>query len=57
MRFTEGQLREYECLMQEKPGCNRKPIKTAKERDCKNCLYFNKDCHKCSEKKCPLFDD
>jgi hypothetical protein len=57
MYFTEGQLREYERMMQEKPGYDRRPIKTVKERDCKNCLYFDERCHKCSKEKCTLFDD
>ena len=57
MYFTKGQLREYERMMQEKPGHDRKPIKTMKERDCKHCLYFDKRCYKCSKEKCALFDD
>lgn len=57
MYFTEGQLREYERMMQEKPGYNRKPIKTVKERDCKHCQFFDEHSHKCSKEKCTLFDD
>ncbi len=57
MHFTEGQLREYERMMQEKPVHDRRPIKTMKERDCKHCLNFDERCHKCSKGKCALFDD
>lgn len=57
MYFTEGQLREYERMMQEKPGYNRRPIKTVKERDCKHCKFFDEHSHKCSKEKCTLFDD
>jgi hypothetical protein len=57
MHFTEGQLREYERMMQERPGYDRRPIKTMKERDCKHCLYFDERYYKCSKEKCILFDD
>lgn len=57
MYFTEGQLREYERMMQEKPGHNRRPIKTVKEKDCKHCQFFDEHSHKCSKEKCTLFDD
>lgn len=57
MRFTEGQLRKYEHMMQEKPGYDHKPIKTMKERDCKHCLYFDERYGKCIKEKCTLFDD
>lgn len=57
MHFTEGQLREYECMMQERPGYDRRPIKTMKERDCKHCLNFDERYCKCSKEKCTLFDD
>lgn len=57
MHFTEGHLREYERLMQEKPGYDRKYIKTMKERECKHCPYFHKGFNKCSREKCALFDD
>ena len=56
MYFTEGRLRTYERMMQEKPGHDRRPIKTIKERECKHCLYFDEHCHKCSKEKCALFD-
>lgn len=57
MHFTEGELRQYERLMQEKPGFNRRPAKTMKERECKKCLYFDENYHKCSKEKCPIFVD
>ncbi|MDD4833400.1 MAG: hypothetical protein PHC44_01515 [Lutispora sp.] len=57
MYFTEGQLREYERMMQEKPGYNRRPIKKVKERDCKHCQFFDEHSRKCSKEKCTLFDD
>ena len=57
MHFTEGHLREYERLMQEKPGYDRRSTRTMKERKCKHCLYFDKHFHKCSKDKCVLFDD
>lgn len=57
MYFTEGQLREYERMMQEKPGYNRRVIKTIKERDCRNCKFFDESCNKCSKDKCDIFDD
>lgn len=57
MYFTEGRLREYERMMQEKPGHDRKPVKVAEKRDCKHCLYFDKYKGKCGKKKCVIFDD
>lgn len=59
MYFTEGQLRKYERIMQEKPEFDRKNIitKTVEERDCKHCLYFIKHHSKCSKKKCVLFEE
>ncbi|MFZ5944005.1 MAG: hypothetical protein ACOYVD_07835 [Bacillota bacterium] len=57
MYFTEGQLREYERTMQEKPIHDRRPIKSLKELDCKNYLKFDKHCRKCSKEKCTLLDD
>jgi hypothetical protein len=57
MYFTEGQLLEYERMMQEKPGYNRRVIKTMKERDCRNCKHFDESCNKCSKDKCDIFDD
>ena len=57
MHFTEGPLREYERMMQEKPGYDRRPIKSMKERDCKHCPHFNEHCRKCSKERCGIFDD
>lgn len=57
MHFTEGPLREYERMMQEKPRNDRKPVKTMQERACKYCMHYDKQSCKCSEEKCILFDD
>jgi len=57
MYFTEGQLREYERMMQEKPGYDRRPIKSMKERDCKPCPHFDEHCRKRGKEKCALCAD
>lgn len=57
MLFTEGKRREYERIMQEKPGFDHRPVKTMKERDCKHCLYYDESCRKCSQEKCVVFED
>lgn len=57
MHFTEGQLRKYERMMQEKSGYDRRPIKTVKEQDCKHCISFDEQCGKCGKEKCALFDN
>jgi len=57
MYFTEGQLLEYERIMQEKPVHDRRPIKSVKEQDRRNCQSFDKHCHKCSKQKYTLLDD
>lgn len=57
MNFTEGKLLEYERMMREKPGFDRRPVKTMKERDCKHCLYYDDHRQKCGMKKCAVFDD
>jgi len=57
MHFTEGPLREYERMMQEKPGHDRRPIKSMKARDSKHCLHFDEHCRKCNKEKCALFND
>jgi len=57
MHFTEGPLLEYERMMQEKPGYNRRLIKSMKERDCKHCLHFDEHYRKCSKERCAIFDD
>ena len=40
MYFTEGQLREYERMMQEKPGFNHEVVKTTVKKDCMHCPVF-----------------
>ena len=57
MHFTEGQLREYERMMQEKPGFDRRQIRTVKEQDCEHCMYLDKQCKTCSKEKCDLFEN
>ncbi|MEG6521358.1 hypothetical protein [Desulfotomaculum sp. 1211_IL3151] len=57
MYFTEGPLRKFERMMQEKPKREREPVKTAKTRDCKHCLHFDEHSSKCSKEKCALFGD
>ena len=51
MYFTEGWLRQYECMMQEKPKNERELVKTVKEKDYKNCLHFDEHGEKYSKKK------
>jgi len=55
--FTVGKDRIYERLMCESPGFDRRPIRTMKERDCKHCLYYDKQLCKCSQEKCVVFED
>jgi len=57
MYFTEGQLRKYERMMQEKPKYEAGSAEQSKDRDCENCLYFNAHSKKCSRDKCIVFDD
>ena len=58
MYFTEGQLLEYERLMQEKPKHGHEPpAKPVRYEDCKQCRYFDKHSGKCSKEKCVLTDD
>lgn len=57
MHFTEGQLRKYERMMQEKPGYDRRPIKTVKEQDCKHCMSVDEHCGKCGKEKCAQLDN
>ncbi len=57
MFFTEGKLTEYERMMKEKPGFDRRHVKTKKEKDCEHCLHFNESLGKCSQEKCVIFDD
>ncbi len=57
MHFTEGPLRAYERIMQEKPKHDSEPAKTVQDRDCKHCLHFDEHHHKCSKKKCVIFNE
>ena len=57
MHFTEGHLRKYERMMQEKPRHERESVKTMQDRDCKNCLHFDAYSGKCSKKKCVIFNE
>lgn len=57
MHFTEGPLRQYERMMQEKPGHDHKPIKPVKKRDCMHCLHSDKHYRRCSKEKCILLED
>lgn len=54
MYFTEGRLRTYERMMQEKPKHDREPVKPD---DCAHCLHFDKHSGKCSKEKCVIPDD
>jgi len=55
--FMVGKDREYEYLMKQIPGFDRKPDRTMKERDCKHCLYYDESNRKCSLEKCVAFED
>lgn len=55
--FTEGKHREYEYIMQETPGFDRRPAITRKERDCKHCLYYDEKSRKCNKARCLVFGD
>ena len=57
MYFTEGRLRTYERMMQEKPKHDRESAKLAKGRDCEHCLHFNKRKEECRKEKCVIPDD
>ena len=57
MLFMVGKDREYERLMKQTPGFDRKPVRTMKERDCEHCLYYDEQSRKCSQKKCVVFED
>lgn len=57
MYFTEGRLRSYERMMQEKPKYENGPVKTMQNRDCQHCLHYNKQLKKCSKEKCVIFKD
>jgi len=55
--FMVGKDREYERLMKQMPGFDRKPVRTMKERDCEHCLYYDEQNRRCSHKKCVVFED
>jgi len=57
MYFTEGRLRKYERMMQEKPRHERDPVKTMQDRDCKHCLCYDKERDQCGKEKCVVFND
>lgn len=57
MCFTEGRLRTYERMMQEKPKHNHKPAKPEKKQDCEHCMHFDKHKGKHSKEKCVISDD
>ena len=57
MLFTEGKDRVYERMMQERPGFDRRPDKTMKERDCPYCLYYVHKAKRCGLKTCIVFKD
>ena len=59
MLFTEGKDRNYERLMQEKPGFQRDRRRmvspNARQRDCPHCLYYNETLKKCGLATCVVF--
>ncbi len=64
MLFTKGKDREYERMMQEKPGFRRRRQKekniqfaTSDNKDCPYCLYYDEKKKKCSMKSCIVFDE
>ncbi|MEA5047101.1 MAG: hypothetical protein VB034_00690 [Eubacteriales bacterium] len=64
MLFTRGKDREYERMMQEKPGFGRRRQKekniqfaTAENKDCPYCLYYDGKRKRCSMDSCPVFDE
>ncbi|RNC62893.1 MAG: hypothetical protein AWM53_01819 [Candidatus Dichloromethanomonas elyunquensis] len=57
MHFTEGQLREYERIMREKPGYDRKSLKAPKRKDFRLCSECHKHCDKCGKEQHALFGD
>ncbi|WP_415535883.1 hypothetical protein [Dehalobacter sp. 4CP] len=57
MYFTEGQLREYERIMQEKPGYDRKPFKKPEQKDCRLCPKCDKRSDKSGKERHALFRD
>lgn len=57
MYFTEGRLRTYEHMMQEKPKPEHNPVKTMSDRDCEHCLHYDTQYKKCSKEKCTVFKE
>lgn len=57
MLFTEGKSQEYERMMQQMPGFDRRPVKTMKERDCPHCVHYDPKSKKCALKACIIFQD
>ena len=59
MLFTEGKDRNYERMMQGKPGFQRNRRRTvlpnAKQRDCPHSLYYNETLKKCNLETCIVF--
>ena len=59
MLFTEGKDRNYERMMQEKPGFQRDRRRmvspNARQRDCPHCLYYNETLKKCGLATCVVF--
>ena len=59
MLFTEGKYRNYERMMQGKPGFQRNRRRTvlpnARQRDCPHCLYYNETLKKCNLETCIVF--
>ncbi len=55
MYFTEGRLRAYERMMQEKPRHEHDPVKTMPDRDCKHCLHYDTQHEKCGKERCVVF--
>ncbi|MPN13821.1 hypothetical protein SDC9_161147 [bioreactor metagenome] len=57
MLFTKGELQEYERMMREKPGFDRRPDEARKERDCPYCLYYDHSAKKCGFEACIVFQN
>ena len=69
MLFTKGKHRQYESLMQEKPGFDKRhtghkilkdktiQFETAENKDCPYCLYYAEKKKKCRMPNCIVFDE
>jgi radical SAM protein with 4Fe4S-binding SPASM domain len=55
MYFTEGRLRAYERMMQKKPKLEP-TAQSVRDKNCKQCRYFDKCSGKCSKEKCVIPD-